>query len=80
MSLNEQENQPKSQAKDMPVYATPKVQEELRKRFAYVFAENPYPGAPMIKLCDISKESAFEINDLKVTTNWLFLCFKGSGS
>ena len=54
------------QRKDMPVYATPKVQEELRKRFAYVFAENPYPGAPMIKLCDISKESAFEINDLKI--------------
>ena len=54
------------QRTDMPVYATPKVQKELRKRFAYVFAENPYPGAPMIKLCDISKDVAFEINDIKI--------------
>ena len=31
---------------DMPVYATPPVQKELKQRFAYVFEEeNRYPGA-----------------------------------
>ena len=54
------------QRQDMPVYATTQVQEELKKRFAYVFAENPYPGAPMIKLETIDKNTPFEIKDLHI--------------
>lgn len=49
---------------DMPVYAAARVAEELKLRFAYVFAENPYPGAPMLKLFPIDRTSSFTINDL----------------
>jgi len=52
---------------DMPVYASGRVISELRRRFAYVFAEQPYPGAPMIRLEEISKEHPFEVGDLQVT-------------
>ena len=31
---------------DMPVYALPRVSDELETRFGYVFSENHYPGAP----------------------------------
>ncbi len=51
---------------DMPVYATGRVGSELRRRFAYVFEENPYPGAPMIQLQEISKEHPFPVGELTV--------------
>lgn len=47
--------------KNMPLYATMDVQAEVRKRFAYIFEETPYPGAPMIEMKTISKEQHFEI-------------------
>ena len=34
----------------MPVYCSERVANELRTRFAYAFAENPYPGAPSFNL------------------------------
>lgn len=47
--------------KDMQVFATPRVQTQLRARFDYVFeTENRYPGAPMIQLRTIDKSSPFE--------------------
>ena len=52
---------------DMPVYATGRVLSELRRRFAYVFDEHPYPGAPMIQLREISKEHPFSVGGLRVT-------------
>ena len=52
---------------DMPVYCTPRVQQSLRQRFSYVFAsENRYPGAPMVQLHSISKDSPFEVAGMKV--------------
>ena len=52
---------------DMPVYCTPRVQQSLLQRFAYVFAgENRYPGAPMVRLHSISKEEAFKVAGLEV--------------
>ena len=54
------------QRKDMPVFATSQVQAELKKRFEYVFATNPYPGAPMVKLEDISKNDSFQIGDIHI--------------
>jgi phosphoribosyl 1,2-cyclic phosphate phosphodiesterase len=30
----------------MPVYATERVQEALKREFAYIFAEDKYPGIP----------------------------------
>ncbi|MCB0631932.1 MAG: MBL fold metallo-hydrolase [Lewinella sp.] len=52
---------------DMPVYASDRVAKELHTRFAYVFAENPYPGAPMLKLHHISRATGFTIHDLELT-------------
>ena len=52
---------------DMPVYCTPRVQQSLLQRFAYVFAgENRYPGAPMVRLHSISKEKVFEAAGLDI--------------
>lgn len=51
--------------KDMPVYGAPRVLQEVRERFSYIFAENKYPGAPMIDLIEISSES-FEVAGTKV--------------
>ncbi|MEO1263745.1 MAG: MBL fold metallo-hydrolase [Bacteroidota bacterium] len=45
--------------KDMPVFAAERVQMQLKKRFSYVFSENPYPGAPMIQLNAIEKDQGF---------------------
>ena len=52
--------------RDMPVYATPRVTAELQMRFPYVFAENKYPGAPMVKLIDIDPTQTFEVGHIKV--------------
>lgn len=52
--------------KDMPVYALSRVQEELRTRFAYVFAENKYPGAPGVELNTITPGENFFIGKTKV--------------
>lgn len=49
----------------MPVYATPPVQEDLRIRFAYVFAET-YPGAPRLELKTIQNAEEFTIGDLSI--------------
>jgi len=51
--------------KDMPVYGSPRVLQEVRERFSYIFAENRYPGAPMIDLIEISSEP-FEVAGTKV--------------
>ena len=36
--------------RDMDVYATPQVQEALKREFHYVFRPNPYPGVPRVRL------------------------------
>ncbi|GAB5551567.1 MAG: MBL fold metallo-hydrolase [Saprospiraceae bacterium] len=47
---------------DLPVYAVPRVQTQLKIRFDYIFQTiNRYPGAPMIKLNTIDKAQAFEV-------------------
>lgn len=52
--------------KDMPVYALPRVGAELKQRFAYVFAENKYPGAPMVSLREISAETPFIVGSTEI--------------
>jgi phosphoribosyl 1,2-cyclic phosphate phosphodiesterase len=39
-----------SEAHPLPVYATLRVQENLRKSFDYIFADKKYPGIPNVKL------------------------------
>lgn len=52
---------------DMPVFASKRVIGQLKKRFSYVFSENPYPGSPMIKLHTISKENDFNAAGIPIT-------------
>jgi phosphoribosyl 1,2-cyclic phosphate phosphodiesterase len=47
----------------MPVYATQRVQQALRREFAYIFSEEKYPGIPEIDLHEVDNES-FNIGDL----------------
>lgn len=52
---------------DMPVYAHPRVQKELRQRFSYIFAkENRYPGTPRVRLHTITKDSAWELGGVPI--------------
>lgn len=51
---------------NMPIYSTEQVQEDLKQRFEYVFAKNPYPGAPMLELKTIDPKADFEIGDIKL--------------
>lgn len=47
----------KQNGKPMSVYATPEVQEALKREFSYVFAENKYPGVPEINLHTIGEDT-----------------------
>ncbi len=49
--------------KDMPIYATERVQKALKRVYKYIFEPNPYPGIPQIELHTISKASAFNIGN-----------------
>jgi phosphoribosyl 1,2-cyclic phosphate phosphodiesterase len=53
--------------KNMPVYGTRNVLEEVKKRFPYIFEENPYPGSPMITLHPVDKDTPFGIESLRFT-------------
>ncbi len=49
----------------MPVFATDRVQQALKREFAYIFADEKYPGIPEIDLFGISDET-FLVNDLAI--------------
>ena len=44
------------QQQEMPLYAEPRVLEQLRQEFAYVFAEHKYPGVPQVRLHPIEDD------------------------
>ena len=50
----------------MPLFATPSVQRDLKRRFDYAFSENPYPGAPRLEFTTISKDEIFEVEGCKI--------------
>ena len=50
----------------MPAYATPRVQQALKREFAYAFSEGKYPGIPEIDLYDIEGDP-FTIGDITLT-------------
>ncbi|RMF00318.1 MAG: MBL fold metallo-hydrolase, partial [Bacteroidetes bacterium] len=54
------------QQRSMPIYCTKRVARELRQRFAYAFAKNPYPGAPRFELRDLSIDAPFIVGDIQV--------------
>lgn len=49
----------------MPVYATERVEKAIRREFAYIFAEEKYPGIPEIELNTITDET-FTIGDMLI--------------
>ncbi|NML65347.1 MBL fold metallo-hydrolase [Hymenobacter sp. RP-2-7] len=55
------------QQQEMPVFAEPRVVEQLRVEFAYVFAEHKYPGVPQVALHPIERDDApFDVLGLAV--------------
>jgi phosphoribosyl 1,2-cyclic phosphate phosphodiesterase len=50
--------------KNIALYATTRVQTDLKQRFAYAFKEDPYPGSPRFDLHTIDKNSSFQIPSL----------------
>ena len=51
--------------KHIEVYATSRVQAAIKREFAYVFAEDKYPGIPLINLNEIDL-APFQIKDIKL--------------
>ncbi|MFN8117085.1 MAG: MBL fold metallo-hydrolase [Bacteroidia bacterium] len=49
----------------MPVFATPRVQEALKREFAYIFAEDKYPGIPEIDVFTV-KDETIKIKDIEL--------------
>ena len=49
----------------MPVYATVRVQEALKREFAYIFAEDKYPGIPEIDLFTVT-DQVLKIKDIEL--------------
>ncbi len=52
--------------KDMPVYARPSVQKDLKRRFPYIFSDHPYPGAPSVVLKNIEVSEPFQIGNTTI--------------
>lgn len=53
------------QGEEIPVYGRASVLEQLRREFAYVFADFKYPGTPRIRTYEITKEP-FEIEGVRI--------------
>ncbi|MFN3315517.1 MAG: MBL fold metallo-hydrolase [Raineya sp.] len=54
------------QKKDMPLYGTTKVLNQIKQEFAYIFAEKRYPGIPQVELHEITKEKSFFVEKVKI--------------
>lgn len=52
--------------KRIPIFATSRVQNALKREFAYVFSDEKYPGIPEIDLVDIDTKNFF-INEIEIT-------------
>lgn len=52
--------------RDMPVYGSKRVLDDLRDRFSYIFAENKYPGTPMLALREISENEKIEVEGIEI--------------
>jgi phosphoribosyl 1,2-cyclic phosphate phosphodiesterase len=49
----------------MPVYASYRVQQALKREFAYIFSEDKYPGVPEIDLYDVT-DQPLRIRDIEL--------------
>ena len=50
----------------MPIFCSKRVAGELRNRFAYAFAANPYPGAPSFGINTTDGQRQFMVGDVPV--------------
>jgi len=55
-----------AQNKDMPIYAMPRVCEDIRTRYSYAFAATKYPGVPRFELCEFELGDHMDIKALKI--------------
>lgn len=53
------------QKKAIPIYAKPEVISQLKNEFAYIFADNSYPGVPRLVVNEID-DNPFTIDKLKI--------------
>ena len=53
------------QKKDMDVYCENRVEEALRREYAYIFADFKYPGVPDVKI-NIIENKDFFVDDIKI--------------
>lgn len=51
---------------DMPLYGLPRVMQDVKDRFSYIFAKDRYPGAPMAVARAISDIDVVEVAGLKL--------------
>ncbi|MBL0026374.1 MAG: MBL fold metallo-hydrolase [Saprospiraceae bacterium] len=51
------------QRHNMPVYGLTRVLDDVRKKFAYIFKDNPYPGAPKVEFHRIEAGQKFLLFD-----------------
>jgi phosphoribosyl 1,2-cyclic phosphate phosphodiesterase len=52
----------------MPIFALPRVINDLQTRFGYIFTrENRYPGAPEVEINLVNEFKTFDINGLSIT-------------
>lgn len=49
----------------LPIFAERRVVDAIKREFAYVFEEHPYPGAPMMNVQEISEQS-FEYKGIRI--------------
>lgn len=53
------------QKSSIDVFGLPRVLTEIKKRFAYAFSDNPYPGVPRLELQEIQPGVAFKVGDME---------------
>ncbi len=51
---------------DMPVYGLPRVIKHLEQRYSYIFAKDPYPGVPVVKLIPIEGSEHILLGGMEV--------------
>ncbi|HEY9116585.1 MAG TPA: MBL fold metallo-hydrolase [Roseivirga sp.] len=54
------------QGKDMPIYADPRVISQLKREYAYVFAEKKYPGVPKVEVHKLNGD-VFSVKNITIT-------------
>ena len=55
-----------AQGKDMPLYGRQQVLDQITREFAYIFAENKYPGTPHVKKQAITNQD-FNVDGIDIT-------------